>query len=139
MTGRPQATVAAIITRFESGEEKILLTKRRVEPFKGYWCLPGGHIDAFEPALHAVIREVKEETGLDFTCHFHAAFDEIIPEMDIHAVVLVYIGQGSGQLVKENPEVVNARWFGADEALHLPLAFQHHKILEISAKEIWQK
>jgi 8-oxo-dGTP diphosphatase len=139
MADKPQATVAAIITRFMSEEVKILLTKRRIEPFKGYWCLPGGHIDAFEPALHAVVREVREETGLDYTCRFYAAFDEIIPEMNIHAVVLVYIGQGSGQLMTENTEVENAKWFGMGEAVNLPLAFQHHKILEESAEEIWPK
>jgi 8-oxo-dGTP diphosphatase len=59
----PIATVAAIIKN-EAG--KILLTRRNVDPFKGQWCLPGGHIDDNEKAFDAVIREAKEETGLEF-------------------------------------------------------------------------
>ena len=47
-----KTTVGAII----EGDGKILLTKRNIEPFKGYWCLPGGHIEYFEPAKDAIIR-----------------------------------------------------------------------------------
>ncbi|MEK7520249.1 MAG: NUDIX domain-containing protein [Patescibacteria group bacterium] len=41
---------------------KVLLTKR--EDFE-VWCLPGGGVDAGESVAEAVIRETKEETGLD--------------------------------------------------------------------------
>jgi 8-oxo-dGTP diphosphatase len=44
---------------------KILLVKRDTVPFKGYWALPGGRVDPGETAGQTVIREVKEETGLD--------------------------------------------------------------------------
>lgn len=45
----------------------ILMQKRSqtVKHFKGFWTTPGGHIDDLENAAEAVIREVKEETGLD--------------------------------------------------------------------------
>ena len=46
---------------------KILLLKRNVEPFKGYWHLVGGHVEANESLIKAVKREFKEETGLDVT------------------------------------------------------------------------
>ena len=46
---------------------KILLLKRNVEPFKGYWHLVGGHVEANESLIEAVKREFKEETGLDVT------------------------------------------------------------------------
>ena len=46
-------------------ENKILLVKRKTVVFKGYWALPGGRIDVAESAEEAVVREVKEETGLD--------------------------------------------------------------------------
>ena len=48
-------------------DEKILLLKRNVEPFKGYWHLVGGHVEANESLIKAVKREFKEETGLDVT------------------------------------------------------------------------
>lgn len=44
---------------------KILLLKRGVEPFKGYWHVVGGHVEEKETLKHALKREFKEETNLD--------------------------------------------------------------------------
>lgn len=54
------ATVAVIIN--ESNE--IMVATRAHEPAKGTYDLPGGFVDMDETAEEAVIREVKEETGL---------------------------------------------------------------------------
>jgi 8-oxo-dGTP diphosphatase len=123
----PKATVAAIIKN-EAG--KILLTRRNVEPFKGQWCLPGGHIDENEKAFDAVVREAKEETGLDFEAEFFTYADEIIPEYDWHAVAMVFAGKGMGELAAQEREVTEIGWFSLDEARSLPLAFEHNKILD---------
>ena len=123
----PITTVAAII---KNDKDKILLTRRNVEPFKGQWCLPGGHIDENENAFDAVVREAKEETGLDFGPEFIAYFDEIVPERDWHAVVLVFAGKGTGELAAQEREVTDIGWFSLDEARSLPLAFVHNQILD---------
>lgn len=40
----------------------VLLVKRRAEPGKGLWALPGGHLEEHERLLDGVIRELREET-----------------------------------------------------------------------------
>lgn len=54
-------TAVAIV---EFADRRILLIKRRTVPFKGYWALPGGRVETGESVEEAVVREVKEETGL---------------------------------------------------------------------------
>ena len=125
----PQTTVAAIITRLRESTEQILLTRRNVEPFKGKWCLPGGHIDPYEVVREAVVREVEEETGLLYRPRFYGYFDEIMPDHGIHHVVIVFEGHGEGELHAQESEVSEMGWFSVSECRSLPLAFRHHDIL----------
>lgn len=60
----PSSAVAAFITN-EEGE--LLILTRKKDPGKGTLDLPGGFCDIAETAEEAIIREVKEETGLDVT------------------------------------------------------------------------
>lgn len=120
-----EATVAAILYK----DGKFLLVKRRYEPFKGRWCLPGGHIDEFEIAKYAVKREVKEETNLEFEPVFFNYYDEIIRAERWHAVVLVYHGKFKGEekAVSQDSEMV--KWFNVDEIKRLHMAFFHKDII----------
>jgi len=122
----PKVTVCAII---EKGG-KVLLTKRNAEPFKDRWCLPGGHVDFGETAEDAVIREVKEETGLDFGPEFFDYFDEIIEKLNWHAVVLAFCGSAEGEIKKCEKEVSDIKWFSVGDAVKMDLAFIHNFILE---------
>jgi len=128
----PETTAAAILTR-PGHPDQVLLTRRNVPPFKGRWCIPGGHIDPYEPARDAAQREAREETGLDFDAHFLGYFDEIIPEHEIHAVVLAFYGEGRGDPILSPGEVQEMRWFTLEEARALPLAFDHKTILDAFA------
>ena len=58
---RPVVGVGAVILE----GDKILLEKRKNMPSKGKWSVPGGLVELGESVENAVIREVKEETGLD--------------------------------------------------------------------------
>lgn len=58
----PKAATVAIII---NDKEEILVCRRAKEPAKGTLDLPGGFTDIGETAENGVIREVKEETGLD--------------------------------------------------------------------------
>ena len=46
---------------------KVLLIKRGKEPLRGRWLVPGGTVELGETLREAVVREVREETGLDVT------------------------------------------------------------------------
>ena len=44
---------------------RLLLIQRGHDPHRGLWSLPGGRIEAGESPEEAVVREVREETGLE--------------------------------------------------------------------------
>ena len=134
----PKTTVAAIVKRDDGRGTDVLLVRRRKDPFAGHWCLPGGHIEPNEPAQQAVVREVKEETGLDFTGRFFGYFDEIFPDYGFHAVVLAFAGVGSGTLHAQEAEVLDIAWFPIEEARALSLAFGHNLILD-TCRSTWDR
>lgn len=126
----PEATVAAIIHP-ATGDDRILLTKRgRLGSFAGFWCIPGGHIEPGEPYRDAVIREVREETGLDYEAEFFAPFDEIFPELGFHYVALVFAGVGRGRVRDQEGEVAASAWVSLREARGMSLAFTHNQVLD---------
>jgi 8-oxo-dGTP diphosphatase len=53
--------VGAVVT---DGRGRLLLIKRGHEPGAGLWSLPGGRIEPGETDAEALVREMREETGL---------------------------------------------------------------------------
>ena len=64
MTTHVTDCVGAVI---KDGAGRLLLIKRGHEPGKGLWSIPGGRIEPGESDEAALIREVREETGLVVT------------------------------------------------------------------------
>lgn len=118
-------TVGAII----ESNGKILLMKRNHKPFNQFWGIPGGHIDKGETAEQAVIREVKEETNLDFEPKFFVEAEEYFEEEDWHASATFFTGKGKGD-VKISQEHTEFKWFTQDQIKKMQLAFNHKKILD---------
>ena len=61
---RPALTVDLVVATRES-RPRVLLIRRKSDPFAGSWALPGGFVDENEPLLAAARRETLEETGVE--------------------------------------------------------------------------
>ncbi len=117
----PVPTVDALIER----EGRIVLIKRKNPP--PGWALPGGFVDYGETLEAAVIREAKEETGLDIelVSQFHVYSD---PSRDPrqHTIATVYLARAKGE-PEGGDDASEARWFDPEE---LPeMAFDHAEII----------
>lgn len=119
----PHLTVDAII-EVDGG---IILIKRKNPPYG--WAIPGGFVDYGETLEEAVIREAKEETGLDIRLkrQFHTYSD---PGRDPrhHTVSTIYIATADGEPVAGD----DAKEVGIYNRDNLPkdIAFDHREILE---------
>jgi len=113
-----------------SAEGKILLTKRNIEPEKGLWCLPGGHIDYGESPQDAIVREVKEETGLDANItQLIGVYGGAGRDPRRHSISTVFaLGVNGGEL-EENTEVNGFGWFTSDE-LPENIGFDHRQMID---------
>jgi 8-oxo-dGTP diphosphatase len=82
-TDRPEVAVGAIAVR----DGALLMIRRGHGPASGRWSVPGGRIERGELAAEALVREVKEETGLDAICGPLVGWTELL-DGDDHFVVL---------------------------------------------------
>src|SRR5260370_12320358 len=62
---RPAVTVDLAAFALFRTDLRVLMIRRKHEPFAGRWALPGGFLDIDEPIEAAARRELREETGLD--------------------------------------------------------------------------
>ena len=60
----PAPVVVALIRRAHDDGERLLLIRRAAGPYSGHWALVGGKWDFGETLAEAIVREVREETGL---------------------------------------------------------------------------
>jgi ADP-ribose pyrophosphatase YjhB (NUDIX family) len=90
MTVTPRLAVSAGV--WHAG--RILLIQRGKPPMDGLWTFPGGHVEPGEPARAAVLREVREETGLLVETRGEPMLHEIILDdggtLTAHRVLLVF-------------------------------------------------
>jgi len=59
-----RVTADMVVLAARRGHRYVLLIERGKEPYRGSWALPGGHLEAGEPARVAAVRELVEETGV---------------------------------------------------------------------------
>ncbi|MBN1769428.1 MAG: NUDIX hydrolase [Prolixibacteraceae bacterium] len=127
---RPAVCADAIIVAKENGSISILLIKRKNNPYKGKWALPGGFVDMDEDLPDACMRELKEETGLEgIALHQFASFGKPGRDPRGRTISVVYWGIIYTKLtLSANDDAAEAQWFELNSLP--PLAFDHQKIIE---------
>jgi nucleotide sugar dehydrogenase len=111
-------------------ERKILLIKRRLEPFKGLWSLPGGYVEYGETVEDAAKREVKEECGLDIQpSRIVGLYSDLKRHPWKHAVAICYAAKKVKGQIKSRSKEGNVDFF---EINRIPkeLAFDHAKMIK---------
>lgn len=93
---------------------RVLLVRRGTEPAKGMWSIPGGLIETGEKLRQAVVREVREETGLAVEpVALIELLDRIIREGDrvrYHYVIADYLCRVTGGTLGAASDVDEVRW-----------------------------
>ncbi len=97
---------AAVFVRKEG---KVLMGLR--EGFgSGTWCAPGGHIELNEKAIECVVRETKEESGVEIAnIRFLNIVETIWPEEGTHYITLMYVADWKSGEPRAQPEEFQ-RW-----------------------------
>lgn len=91
-------------------KDKVLLAKRAIEPFKGYWDSVGGFVEEGESPAETAIRETKEETGLDIKIKkILGAGKDKYGNQD--TVVIAFVAEVTGGVPKASDDVSELRWF----------------------------
>lgn len=106
--------------------DRILLIERGREPLKGQWSLPGGGVETGERLEDALIREVREETGLHVESKEVAViFERIIPDpegkTEYHYLLIDFLCKVTGGTLCAGDDSSCAAWFSMDELPNLSL------------------
>lgn len=106
----PPPTVLAFV---EKGN-KVLLVKRAINPYKGYWDLPGGFVEIGQTIESALKQEIKEELGVEInTMSFISSFAAYykIKHLKEEVINLIFKVTLTRENFKIGSDVTDAKWF----------------------------
>ena len=111
----PLVGVGAIVVQ----NSRVLLVRRGTEPLKGHWTLPGGMLEVGESLTTGVVREVREETGLDVEpIELIELLDRIHREdgrVRYHYVIADYLCRVTGGDLRAASDAAAVRWVERSE------------------------
>ncbi len=113
---RPYVAVSAAIFR----EGRVLIVRRAQPPANGLYTLPGGVVEIGETLIQAVVREVREETGLEIEPHGLAGYRQVIARDDSgrverHFVILPFAARWLAGEISLNDELAESLWLAPSE------------------------
>lgn len=112
----PILAVGAVIRLEKQGKPAVVLIQRAHPPAQGTWSLPGGRVVSGELLEAALVREIREETGLAITVERLIEVIEIVGESH-HYVILDYAASLVGSLedLRAGDDAADARVVPLDE------------------------
>jgi ADP-ribose pyrophosphatase YjhB (NUDIX family) len=117
----PGSVIPCVGAVIEDERGRLLLIKRGHAPGAGLWSLPGGRIEPGETDAQALVREMREETGLLVeagrligTVQRPAGDGDVFDIRDYEARV-------AGGTLRASDDAADARWVPAAELGSLPL------------------
>lgn len=127
---KPSITVDGAIIK----NNNILLIKRKNNPYKNCWALPGGFVEYGERTEDAVIREIKEETGLKTSIKkLIGVYSDPNRDPRGHTISVVYLLKITGGELKSGDDAADAEFFDCNS---LPkLSFDHDVIISDIRRE----
>ena len=125
----------------DNGVTKVLLVKRKNEPYKGSWALVGGALYNNEDLLDGMKREIFEKTGIkNIDIYFSNIFGKVDRSPVMRMVATSFIGvldHEKVSILTETLNTSNADWFSID---NIPsLAYDHNEILNDGLKFLKEK
>ncbi|MDE7250510.1 MAG: 8-oxo-dGTP diphosphatase [Lachnospiraceae bacterium] len=109
-------------------EDAYLLQDRVKEDWKGY-TLPGGHIESGESIVHAIVREMKEETGLTILNPKLCGVKQFPIEDGRYIVFLFRTDKYEGELISS--EEGNMHWVKKKELSNVNLVSDFNELLQV--------
>lgn len=135
---RPMVSVDAAVFSFFRDVFKLLFIKRKNEPFKGKWALPGGFIGIDEELDDAVARELFEEAGLSgIALEQMHTFGKPGRDPRGRQITIVFMGVASARQrkIRAGDDAAKARWFDV-EKLPKDLAFDHNEVVRFAIEKL---
>lgn len=128
-TEQVELTVLCLI----HNEDSYLLQDRVKKDWKGY-TLPGGHIETGESIVDAVVREMKEETGLTIKAPRLCGVKQFPIEGGRYIVFLFETDQFEGKLV--DSEEGKMHWVKISELSNVNLVNDFEELIEVMMSDI---
>jgi 8-oxo-dGTP diphosphatase len=127
---QPVVGVGAVIVH----DGRILLEKRKNEPSRGKWTIPGGLVELGETLERAVVREVEEETRLVCRNGEVPKLIDVVENIDLdekgvvkyHFVIVDYMIRVDSTAFEAASDAEELRWVSFDEVetFDLTLSFR---------------
>lgn len=124
--------ISAIFT-IEKGVTKVLLIRRKNEPYKDMWALVGGALYNNETIDDGIEREVYEKTGIKLNNkEMFGIFSKVDRSPLMRMIAVGYIGlidANKVNIIKNTTKTIDADWYPID---NIPLlAYDHLSLIHI--------